>query len=187
MTGVGVCGFGRCGSSMMMAMLDAGGLPPIEGSAPVSYELRSLEAALDAATYRHAVKLLDAVLHFDIPAGDWKFIWLDRDHKQQAKSQVKFAEALGVRMAPNAARVFADSYKQDRPLALAALHALGDVLVVNYETVLASPKQTSTRIADFLALDVVPGLMARVVHKRDGRCRPDLAFELQNAPTAVPQ
>lgn len=44
MTTVGVCVHGRCGSSMLMAMLDAGGLPPVPGSAPGSYELPNLFA-----------------------------------------------------------------------------------------------------------------------------------------------
>src|SRR5437868_14126670 len=93
---LGVCGFPRCGSSMTMRMLDAGGLPPISGSSPGSYELAGLDNLSARATgdfIGHAVKLLDFVQWYGVeglPAVPWRFVWLHRDHRQQARSFSKF-------------------------------------------------------------------------------------------------
>ena len=78
---VAVVGFGRCGSTMLMNMLRAGGIPFADGAHPVCGEHRGQEAvtALRPGT---VAKLLDPT-HPDcrVPAGadKWVFLWLDRD------------------------------------------------------------------------------------------------------------
>ena len=61
MTGpvVVVTGFGRCGSTMLMTMLRAGGIPFAPGAHPRTTEHPGLAAGLAAAQPGHVVKLLD--------------------------------------------------------------------------------------------------------------------------------
>lgn len=179
---VGVCGFGRCGSTMLMSMLVAGGCPP-GNAAAVPYE--GDPAALAGRDLSGTcVKLLHGSRMGEIPAGTaaWRFVWLDRDADEQAKSMVKFltvmAPATGIRPVANAERRLARSFAEDRPYLLGALRKVGPVLVLDYERVLTQPRRT----AKLLRRAVWPGLdvdaAAAVVHKRTGRCLPDLAFEL---------
>lgn len=190
MTGyaVGVCGFGRCGSSMTMAMLSDGGVPLAGVVAPGSYELLGggIDQAWTLDLGGRCVKLLESVLHRGIPpAPGWRFVWLDRDPLQQARSQVKFLRGLGFGSLLDGGGVseddaiarFAASYRRDRPRAIAGLHAAGRVTVLRYEQVLADPRGT----AETLRRQVWPTLdvdaAAAAVHQRDGTCRPDLAYE----------
>lgn len=184
---VGVCGFGRCGSTMLMAMLDAGGIPPVDGTSGHSYELTAVAdlTRLDpAALDRRAVKLLDAVLHIEIPpAPAWRFVWLDRKPGEQVRSYLKFVHGvLGTPTSRGAVTKLRRSFADDRPRALEKLAALGDVLVLRYEHVLSDPQAAGAQLREF-TWPVHDGWFrtydaARAVHRRDGRCRPDLAFEL---------
>lgn len=177
---IGVCGFGRCGSTMVMAMLNAGGCPPVAGSHSGTFEVANVAAALQSpfALPGHAVKLLDAVLWDWLPSSpEWRFVWVDRDPTQQARSMVKFASLImGRPLEPGAEQVFAASYTADRPVALAGLKRLGPVLVLRYEDVLADPLKAARALRRFWpTLDTIAA--AAVVHDRTGECRPDLAVE----------
>lgn len=180
---VGVCGFGRCGSSMAMAMLAAGGLPPAANTGPPSYELPNIQRAYDIPLAGRSVKLLDAVLRFGVPdAPAWRFVWLDRDPVEQAKSTLKLMAAVdGGEFAPDAVDLLVRSFEADRPRALGRLRQHGEVLVLQYERVLASPRKA----AKLLRREVFPDLdvetAAAVVHDRTGRCRVDLAVELEQS------
>lgn len=175
MTAIGVCGFGRCGSTMTMAMLHAGGVPPIDGVNPISYE----GDPSDQPQPGRAIKLLDGAL-YDLPESPygWRFIWMDRDPQQQARSAVKFLAWLGIRGVNR--RKLASSYIADRPHALAALNRAGPVLELSYEWVLANPRGAAGHIArhlwpDVKGFDVRAAALA--VHHRDARCLPHLQFE----------
>jgi hypothetical protein len=178
---VGVCGFGRCGSTMTMRMLDAGGLPPVAGSSSRSYELHGgVQRAWHTQLVGGAVKLLDSVLYFGVPpARAWRFVWLDRDPVQQATSQIKLIGAAdpGAQFADDAVERLAQSYEADRPRALGELRRHGEVLVMQYERVLANPRKAAKQLRQ-----AFPNLhleeAAAAVHQRDGACRPDMSFEL---------
>jgi hypothetical protein len=182
---VGVCGFGRCGSTMAMAVLAAGGVPTVAGADERSHEmpLDLVQALPPAALEGHAVKLLDAVLHpADTPLptlAAWRFMWLDRDPHQQARSQVKLLRGIGVRVPTSAVDAIERSYVPDRPRALAALGALGPVHVDSYERALDDPAGFAARLAEFLHPDLPfdPAATAGVVHHRRARCAPTLEFE----------
>lgn len=178
---IGVCGYGRCGSTMVMEMLDAGGLKPADGSAPGTYELPHFTAARNIPLAGRAVKMLDAALHYGIPAAPaWRFVWLDRDPIEQAKSMVKFMSHFAAdegELAPDAVERLARSFDQDRPRLLGMLRQRGEVTVLQYERVLAQPRKAAKRLREvFPALDVAAA--AAIVHDRDGKCRGDLAVEL---------
>lgn len=180
---VGVCGFGRCGSTMVMSMLVAGGMtpgnasePPYEGD-PAALHGRDLSGT--------CVKLLDAGEMATVPLGPtaaWRFVWLDRDPIQQAASYVKFLTALapvtGVMPRRGAAGRLALSYLEDRPQLTVMLREIGPVLFLSFEQVLANPRKA----ARDLRKHVWPGLdvdaAAAVVHVREPQCLPDLSVEL---------
>lgn len=176
---VGVCGFGRCGSSMVMAMLAAGGLVSVPGSSPRSHELDGEQALLDARPDGHAIKLLDHFVRLGLPpASGWRFVWMDRDPVQQAKSHAKLGALAGLDLGPVQQELFARSYMAERPTMLGQLRAVGPVLVLNYERVLAAPRKAARLLRREIwpALDVDAAVGA--VHVRDASCAPDLAFEL---------
>lgn len=183
---VAVCGFGRCGSTMLMQMLAAGGLPTAPGASAGSHEHPNIEAALTAATPGTAVKLLDLPLAeangitVDLP-GEWLLIWLDRDPRWQAESFRKFTTvAIGRRLTVRETRAFRESLERDRDPAVCWLLETGhQVLTLRYEEILADPHGQAASLARHLpwaGLDV--DAMAGVVHRRSPRTLPDLAVEL---------
>jgi hypothetical protein len=176
---------------MAMAMLRAGGVQFVAGSDPDTGELPGIGPdSFDVPLEGRAVKLLDYILWDDLPPVNWRFIWLDRDPMQQARSTAKFMAGIGGITGVDVDKL-ADSYGRDRPKVLAKLRGLGPVLTLDYERVLAQPKRAARQMALFLAgsrdgEEPVPAAAltnfdvraaAAVVHQRDGRCRPDLAFE----------
>ncbi len=189
---VGVCGFPRSGSSMVMAMLHAGGVQPVEGSSLAAYELPSISPevleALDVSG--QAVKLLDYSVFWPVPPkpGGWRFIWLDRSPREQARSMVKFMSVMvpGV-LKGDAEGTFRRSFKADVPKAIRALSAAGPVLRLRFEDVVARPLAAARDLATYLhpewSIDVEAA--ASIVLERDGRCRPDLAIEAAAVAAAV--
>jgi hypothetical protein len=120
---VAVTGFQRCGSSMTMRMLDAGGFPILEDATPGGYEHPGLipHRIADLATLApgKAVKILEPIYYQDhadgFPDAAWAWIWLDRNPSQQAKSAMTFMRlTLGYRFEPNARFALADAYRMDR-------------------------------------------------------------------------
>lgn len=177
-----VTGFGRCGSTMLMQMLHAGGIPFAPGAAYSSGEHHSTEQAIASARPGHAVKLLDPVgLDWQLPpaAADWTFLWLDRDLVQQSRSWAKFTEFVGIgRPSPLHLHQVREQWKAERAIARATLIP-GPITTCRYEDILATPMQSALRIAAALPDGYVvdPAAMAGVVHRRDGACRPDMSVE----------
>lgn len=172
---VGVCGFGRCGSTMVMTMLVAGGATP--GGSPTPPYEGDVEEMWARDLTGTAVKLLDHPATFGVPyAREWRFVWLDRDPFEQARSYAKFVGQLGVELNHIKMARLVESYERDRPKLLGQLRRAGTVLVLRYERILANPRRAARRLRE-----VWPGLdvnaAAAVVHARDGRCLPDLSVE----------
>jgi hypothetical protein len=184
-----VCGFGRCGSSLVMQMLDAGGMncvgefPDYEPDAVNLASIGTMTAAWLARHEWHAMKILDPQRGRIEPGVPCRAIWLDRDPIQQARSAVKMMrEFMGIAV-PSPRRTvhaFAAAYKADRPRALASLRAAGvaRVLALRFEDILATPYEAATIIANLCpesALDVAK--MAACVLSRRAECAPDMAIE----------
>lgn len=200
---IGVCGFGRCGSTMTMAMLHAGGVPPLDIAHDLSYETDAPTDIYHVDLTGRAVKLLDFTTHYPLPTAppthpaahwphdvpgvyEWRFIWLDRDPTQQARSTVKLLDGLATGLiAGDSVERLATSYARDRPAILGQLRNIGPVLVLQYERCLAQPVKAAKAIAMHVGhlprpfFDV--GAARFVVHRRGPECRPDLAFELGQA------
>lgn len=181
---IAVCGFGRCGSTMLMTMLHAGGIQPAGGAVPHSYELAGIDVALGLTAgdlAGRSVKLLDSVLYRPLPDADgWRIVWLDRDPRHQARSHLKMLRAAGLQQHAGMARDLADSYRRDRPLALAALRGYGPVHEATYEDAVRNPDRFASVLAEFLAPDLTldADAAAAAVHRRRPYCAPDLSFEM---------
>jgi hypothetical protein len=173
-----VCGFGRCGSSLVMQMLEAAGFP-VTGEWP-AFEDDRVTMNLSAAAWRtqfmgSAVKVLDPQ-HTAPPAGlNYRGIWLERDHRQQAASQAKFGAAMmGLPDDRRTRRAYARSYAADRPRALAIMSRLcGEYLIMQFEDLIRSPEDAADKIARYLNLQrPCIRIMANTVEDRHPDCLP---------------
>lgn len=184
-----VTGFGRCGSSLVMQMLETGGIPCTGEYPAFEHELGSVILSGEALTTEmlapfagHAVKLLDPH-RGSLPVGpEYRVIWMSRDHAQQGKSQAKFISVLtGMPLGRDMARDFARSYGPDTPKLQAALDRAGvtSALRLTFEGVLSRPHAAATVIAAHVGIDPSKCAgMAAVVRNRDPACAPDLSMEL---------
>ena len=177
---VGVVGFGRCGSTMTMGMLAAGGCPPVPGSLPVSHELPSPANMRDGLTAGHTVKLLDVpVLQgWDLPSIGWRFVWLDRNPIQQGKSMRKFARWFNGQASSDYAKMMTDTIRADRDTVRGFYASRGPVLDLRYEDVLRDPDVAAAQLGRHVGPPFDVDAAAAVVHDRSPKCRPDMAFEL---------
>ncbi|MDR6953834.1 hypothetical protein J2X65_003197 [Ancylobacter sp. 3268] len=172
-----VAGLGRCGTTMVMAMLDRGGFPvgdvapDYESCTPMVAGKVSAEAL---APFRgQAVKWLDPTISIP-PAGTRAVsIWLDRDFTEQAKSQLKLCGILPSR---RKVRGIAAMLRSDSERARRAVAGCGPVLPMSFERILAQPLIEAQRICGFLGkLDVTRA--AATVRRRGPECLPDLLLE----------
>lgn len=170
---------------MVMAMLAAGGIRPVAGSAAGSHELKnfgSLPALLADDNGREAVKVLDLIGSARLPVGEWRFVWIDRSPMEQALSTVKFLTVIGGEEFSEeqfdlTINRLAWSYRRDRPAVLGAYRKAGPVLELEFERVLAQPRKAAKRLARLVGGDFDVDAAAAVVHRRVSGCLPDCSVE----------
>ncbi len=184
-----VAGLGRCGTSLVLQMLDAAGMkcagkyPDFE---PV--EMKSFSKPVDTSWLKSnagsAIKWLDPhKVRVATSEIDASVIWMHRDHHQQAKSQAKFMEALlGVHLARSDISKLKNQLRTETKLALRATRPL-PLHVICFERLLSEPAETAANIVQFLhgtghqfSHDPV-SLMADQVIPRKPKCMPDLSIE----------
>lgn len=195
-----VSGFGRCGSSLVMQMLAAGGMPAtgdyptFEATCPG--HIRGVDWWPSLAG--KALKVLDPTWG-SVPGGlgcRYRAIWLDRDPAEQAKSWQKFsAMFLPVPMqGRESRRALMASYRKDRPgcLELLRRRCEGRVLELRFERILSHPAETAQAINAFIELGLDVAAMAAAVRPRPPRCLPDfleldlMAEAAENRSSAAP-
>jgi len=184
-----VCGLGRCGSSMVMGMLYAGGLPVIARERE-SFECASTAEALANARVGAAVKVLEPHLHHDrFPAFPIAVVWLERAEKEQAASLAKAMGAMtGRPLARADRRRLVAALRKDTKRSRAVLRRR-PCLRLRFGGVLEDPRRAAEQLAAFtqerlgVALDV--GAMAAVVRPRGARCAPGLEPGLAQEAAAV--
>lgn len=185
-----VAGFGRCGTTMLMTMLDAGGFP-VTGPRP-GYELpehwRDLKPDLPwlQAQGGRAVKWIDPMRSLGaLPHLTPRpvVVLMSRDLREQARSQIK---AIGAPQA-HSVRRWARSLGRDEPALRAHLQRKTLLYRLTFEGALATPLETA-RILDGIAakhfgrrIDIETA--ARAVIPRPPRCAPDLTMENIILPT----
>ena len=179
-----VSGQCRCGTSLMMQMLQAGGVD-CHGEFP-AFEPPEVNLGRDIAALAalgKAVKLLDP--HRDATFPELRgvpVIWMDREYAEQAKSQVKLLETLSGLHIPRrsaAIRGMAKSIREDRETCLDRFSDAGaEVFELRFESVLAYPYATARDVAAFLRLPLDQPRMARAVIPRSPQCQRDMALEI---------
>ena len=177
-----VAGLGRCGSSLVMQMLHAAEIPCC-GEFP-AFEPREVGEGRDLSkllAIPAAMKMLDP--HHD----EWpesfgaRIIWLDRDVREQAKSQIKFIRHVAELAVPSQAwRKIAQALRSDRIKCREWWErAATEPMILRFEDILDEPLLAARRIAEFLAIpDTRVPLMAECVLRRDAKCRPDMQIEM---------
>lgn len=168
-----VTGGGRCGTSLVMQMLDAGGMR-VHGEFP-SYEDGPVLHKL-AALQGMAVKVLDPEILCLPSSYAYDVIWIDRDPFEQAKSHVKFLSVVaGVRPEGRAIMALRKSFQKDRDKYLNFLRAAsrGRIKLLKFESILAHPHDTASELDVFCGhLNTLP--MANQVRPRSPLCRKEM-------------
>lgn len=173
-----VSGFQRCGSSLMMQMLAAAGMPTIhdpQSGYPAFETQRQFHAADDPTwlTDGHAVKWLEPQRAMPSPnvPHELRIIWMRRDFNQQAKSAVKFMRLVGgVPLPADARKGMAASYRASATDAVKLWLTRGKVLRVNFEDLIREPLLTAKTVVDFLELPLNHSIMADEVWPRNTEC-----------------
>jgi hypothetical protein len=184
-----VAGCGRCGSTLLMHMLHAGGMPVIVDNY-VSYELdakyyRSLGLLKERMLLKtgSAIKLLDFHRITFKDAEDFKVIYLRRNETQQAKSQLKLIKATNPGIPIKGSQPFKPIARQIKKDDAAALKKLKDqnysFITIWFED-LINVKQTSVKnIATFLSdYNLLQKKMIEIIVDRSTDCAPDMNIEL---------
>lgn len=112
-----------------------------------------------------------------------KVIWMARNHREQAKSAVKFLRRVGGFQIPErqTRAAFERSYKRDTPIAVRAWARLCPVHVEFFEDVLREPLVVARRITAFTGRPLDIEAMAAQVRARSSDCYDGfLELELMN-------
>lgn len=186
-----VAGLGRCGTSLVMQMLHAGGAPVLPVDPPAFEDVKLYSHLTKAPTLIDGkfVKVLDAH-RWMMPVGPAKVIWCKREYKDQAQSQYKFLTQValpssGMSAVPGGTkRSIVRSYESQLPAdTLACFQKFQrlkyNVLTINFETLLVTPYYVVDQIKDFLMMDfqLDAEKMKACVIFRDKKCRPDMTIE----------
>lgn len=174
-----VSGPPRSGTSLLMQMLEAGGIaplrddarPPDAGNPRGYYELEAVKRLPDDAGWLgrapgHAVKVIHALAP-RLPEGpSYRVIWMERDLVEVARSQRALLETLGRPPVDDLSDArMAEILAQQLSEAAAALDARRDVrrLAVSHARLIAEPGPSAARIAAFLGTALDLGAMAAAV------------------------
>lgn len=191
-----VAGFGRCGSSLVMQMLAAGGMPTPYSKYP-SYEIDYAHTkVLMSALQGGAIKVLDPHINRPPVGFEYRWIWLDRDPVQQAKSMAKFWKAAMVdapsglppmsEFTGDQIAKLAEAFRRDRPRANGVMlkyTQCSGILKLRFEAILHDPVWAVHLLKGFCSgpmLDEVA--MAAQVRPRGPECLPYL-LELEQLET----
>lgn len=184
-----VTGLGRCGTTMVMHMLKAGGYPIFADSPDGGLEcdrttrLPKRHNWLQEAQ-GHALKVIDPQIH-TIPAQyEARYIICTRDLEQQARSQIKFHLAMSGKPVPKPYRINADAVKalmEDLEIDQLTMFRMlkGNVIVLPFEYILDKPFTVAKSLRAFVQdLDFDVDQAAAVVRTRSPKCAHGLEIEV---------
>lgn len=184
-----VAGPGRCGSSLTMQMLHAGGIPCV-GEWPDFEDERAgipLNRPWFEGLHSVAVKRLDIHRDSTMPRSAI-VIWLDRDHDQQAKSTLKLLKSQfsGISDNRQARRAIEASLARDAVTCkIAILKTHFPSMAVRFETLVSDPRGVVAIISAHIKynagydLDQEKAITALI--PRSPNCLPNmLEFDLLN-------
>lgn len=172
-----VVGFPRCGSSLVMSMLHAGGFPCVFEDDTSFEHPQAAESPLDEAWLEScvgkAVKLLDPLDTKPTRRFAYRFIALDRNHRWQSQSQLKLLSCLaGIRLARGTLRDIIRSLDRDWPHMVRTLqdYPRGELHIFDFADVLARPRETAHRLAELTDPSLDVDRMAACVRPRSPQC-----------------
>jgi hypothetical protein len=178
-TVVVVSGLPRSGTSLMMQMLEAGGITvltdgirePDEDNPRGYYEFERVKALpkgdyewLESARGK-AVKVVSALLEYLPPEYNYKVIFMHRRMEEILASQRKMLIRRGKNPEATDDQTMADLFHKHLEKVQAWIQAQPniDVLNVDYNALVADPRPHLLRIRDFLGIDIDIEKMAEVV------------------------
>lgn len=171
-----VTGLGRSGTSLMMRMLNHGGVLAYCDRDMVTYETaKSLLLPKNhewMKDVKGAVKIIDPVHHMP-PPGEYKIIWMSRHFGEQAKSFVKLMKHQGKPANRNTLQHLKHKFKNETANNIIALDRLKSPLLrVRFENLIMFPHEESLKIKEFLSphFKVDPIKMRDIVIERDPQC-----------------
>lgn len=172
-----VSGLGRCGLSLMMQMLDAGGLPvwsPNRAKWP-DYELG--ENTHENYVPQGATGLMKWVdpTRFAPPRWVKRTVYLTRNAHQQAKSMSKLIGG-GPAFARRDLQALANGIRRDNKRAIAAAAARGAVLPVSFADLIGNPTEVLRRVEVFIGAPIdIDRAQLALRHRETGeKCLPYL-------------
>lgn len=177
-----VAGLGRCGTSLVMRMLDVAGITTI-GDRP-DWECMATQMRLEddpegwaLAVQGRAIKLLDAHRHTLPQLGEFDLIWLYRDEREQAKSGLKLMASMFSTIKPDRTqtRAWAAGLRRDTPRAIRSIEDAGAprILSLRFEHILGDPFMSAHSICRHLGIDTARAReMASQVIPRGPECLP---------------
>lgn len=192
-----VTGLGRCGSSMLMQMLKAGGADTagtfpsfgdVQKRVGGRIDLTGLVGTCFKVIDPHKTTMVHSRL---IPLGaiSVKWIWMERRFAEQAKSQAKIVELVngwkGKKISSAKLRNWAHNLDFETQHVLKGLR--GPVLRLQFEELLRFPIQQGEKIKEFLLPDQKydPIAGATAVRERGPHCLPDIELERSLVPRIV--
>jgi len=181
-----VSGLPRSGTSLMMQMLQAGGMPlliddhrPADADNPNGYwEYEPVKRLRQDNSWLHkaegkTVKVVSALLLYLPPQHIYKIIFMKRTMQEVLASQAVMLQRRGEQGGraddKTLATVFAQHLEHTEGWLATQKHMT--MLSVNYHNLLANPVEMTTRVAHFLDLPLAIEEMARIVDPRLHRQR----------------
>jgi hypothetical protein len=181
-----VSGLPRSGTSLMMQMLQAGGMPlliddqrPADADNPNGYwEYEPVKRLQQDHTWMpqaegKAMKVVSALLQYLPRSHTYKIIFMHRPLPEVLASQAVMLQRRGEQGGKADDQTLAAVFGQhlDRTERWLAMQQHMTVLSVNYHETLADPVATATRVAQFIGLPLAVEDMARAVDPRLHRQR----------------
>ena len=176
-----VSGLPRSGTSLMMQMLHAGGMPlliddqrPADADNPNGYWEYELVKHLQqdntwvSQAEGKAVKVVSALLQYLPRHYTYKIVFMHRPLSEVLASQVVMLQRRGAQGNRANDQTLATAFTQhlDRTERWLAMQKHITVLPVNYHDTLADPVETATRVAQFIGLPLGVEAMACAVDPR---------------------
>jgi hypothetical protein len=192
-----VSGLPRSGTSLMMQMLDRGGVPVVTDSIRTPdtdnprgyYEFEQVKKIKQDASWLPAMKgkafKMVSQLLYELPSSqEYRVIFMERDIDEMIASQEKMLARLGKPSAPadQIRRLFGVHLERVRAWLAEQRHVA--VLYVVYRDLVERPGDESARIAAFLDGRADPALMAATVDASLYRNRKAPADHLGETPAA---
>jgi len=181
-----VSGLPRSGTSLMMQMLQAGGislltddLRPADADNPNGYweyepgSRRLQDNSWLPKAEGKAVKVVSALLQYLPPQHTYKIIFMQRPMQEVLASQTVMLERRGKQDDKADDKTLGPIFAQhlDRTEHWLATQKHMTVLPVNYHETIANPEGTAARVAQFLDLPLAVDAMVRAVEPRLHRQR----------------